>query len=324
MRTLIIPCAGSRRVEGKPLYLNFHPNGELLAIKTIQGVFPENYDRIVFTILKEDDEVFDAETIINSANNNRYPFEYIKLSNKTSGPAETIYKTIDKAAISGEFAVRDSHAYIKINHDIRGNFIAGLDLTKYESPIENLRSKSFITLNEQNRVLDVVEKHFCSDIISTGLYGFKSADDYVMAYRHLNDPNYPFLKLYLSHVISYLIGYKQRVFVADMVTEFEDWSSKVAWQKIQKSYGTCLLDLDKIKERDGNLSEKTIASLQDLSLKGMRFIFFTSNAMNTDEYESLLKIKKINLLKIVDGCTHSKIRTLIQSEDELTQLALEV
>jgi hypothetical protein len=109
-----------------------------------------------------------------------------------------------------------------------------------------------------------------------------------------------------------------------MVTEFEDWSSKVAWQKIQKSYGTCLLDLDKIKERDGNLSEKTIASLQDLSLKGMRFIFFTSNAMNTDEYESLLKIKKINLLKIVDGCTNSKIRTLIQSEDELTQLALEV
>lgn len=323
MRTLIVPCAGGRNIDGTPLYLNRHPDGDLLVIKAIRGIFAENYDRIVITVLKDDHEKFKVEDRIYEANDPKYPIEIAVLPEKTSGPAETVYKSIKLANISGEFAIRDSHASISLEKDISGNFLAGLDLTKYERPIENLRSKSFVTLNEQGQVLDVVEKHFCSDVISTGLYGFKGTDDYVMAFRHLKDSNYPFDKLYVSHIISYLIGYRQRVFRAEMVTDFEDWSTKTAWQKVQKSYATCFLDLDRLFKSKGDDQDRMIESLLRLSRRGTRFIGFTTKANDTDRIEEYLKKNQIEILAVIGRCTYSKVRALISNETELNDLLLE-
>ncbi|MCM1326117.1 MAG: hypothetical protein NC094_09740 [Bacteroidales bacterium] len=324
MRTLIVPCAGSRNINGVPLFLNQHPNGDLLVIKAIRGIFAENYDRIIVTVLKSVYERFEVKKRIDEANDRRYPIEIAVLPEETNGPAETVYNSIKIANISGELAVRDSHACISIKKDFRGNFLAGLDLTKYERPIENLRSKSFVTINEQGQVLDVVEKHFCSDIISTGLYGFKSVHDYVMAFQHLKDSNYSFDKLYISHIISYLIGYQQKVFHAEMVTEFEDWSTKTAWQKVQKSYATCLLDLDQLCESDGYVQDRIIKNLQRLSRRGTKFIGFTAKAHDISRIENSLKKNQVEILAVIGGCTHSKIRTLISSEAELNELILEV
>lgn len=324
MRTLIVPCAGSRNIAGVPLFLNRHPDGRLLVIKAIQEIFPENYDRIIVTVLKKDYEEFDVKGKIEEANAGKYPIEFVRLLEKTSGPAETIYKTIELADISGEFAVRDSHNYIALKEDITGNFLTGLNLTKYERPIENLRSKNFITLNEQGQVLDVVEKHFCADVISTGFYGFKSADDFCLAFQRLNDPDYSFAGIYISHIISYLIGYQQRIFRAEMVTEFEDWSTKTAWHRVQKFHATFFLDLDQLCGTDGCMSERTMQNLQKLSRQGAKFIGFTATITAIDRLENYLREKQIAVLNIIGGCTHSPIRMLVGSETELNELLLEV
>lgn len=324
MRTLLIPCAGSRMVDGLPLYLNRHPDGELLAIKSITGVFPENYERVIFTILQEADERYGAAEKIKESIGDKWNADVCILNEKTNGPAETVYKTIIAAGVEGEFAVRDSHAYIELDKDYSGNFIAGLDLTEYEKPIENLRSKSFIVLNEQKQVLDVIEKHFCSDVISAGLYGFKHTDDFKMAYEHLSDPNYPISKMYLSHIISYLIGYSQRVFHSAKIPRFEDWSTKTAWQKVQKSHSTCFLDLDTVCGNTMPFDEKIIMQLIKLSKAGISFIGFSTQDNDMCDVMEYLCSAGINIITIVNGCTNSKVRSLILDKEDLNEMALEV
>lgn len=315
MRTLIVPCAGSRMIDNLPLFLNLYPDSHLLALKTIEGVYPENYDKIIFTVLKDTDEKYDACKIIEKANCGRYNIEFVVLDEPTSGPAETVYRTIIEAGICGEFAVRDSHAFLSVKKDYVGNFVAGLDLTKFEKTIDNLRSKSFIRINEQGQILDVVEKHFCSDVISAGFYGFKSVDDYKNAYEHLCDKNYGIEKLYLSHIISYLIGYSQRVFHRAKVTDFEDWSTSSAWQKVQKQNSLCLLDLDLIG-LDTDIKEKLVK----LSKVGMSFIVYSCKDVVLAEVD----VSGINIAAIVTNCPNTISKVIINCEAEVDKLLLEI
>ena len=76
---------------------------------------------------------------------------------------------------------------IEITKNMNGNFVSGLDLTTYNQDVFKVRTKSFIVTNEQNQILDIIEKKFRSDIISVGLYGFKNTNDFIEAYRNLSD-----------------------------------------------------------------------------------------------------------------------------------------
>lgn len=323
MRTLIVLCAGSRKINECPLFLLKHPkDGKLIAEKVIEGIFPESYDRIIYTILEEVDKEFDAEKIILNSVGLKYNVEVVKLTKKTSGPAETAYQTILQSNVDGEICIRDSHSYINIKENVTGNFIAGLDLIKHQKTIENLSSKSFIILNEQNQVLDVVEKKFRADVISGGLYGFKRVSDFVMAYNKLKDPNYCIQKLYVSHIISYLIGYSERIFHAVDIINFEDWSTVNSWARVQKKYATYFLDIDAVKiENDIDILE----ILKKASLNGEKFIGYTSDAgVNTDEVKKNMLNQGINILQIVSGCSYSKVKSIINTKKQIEDINLEV
>ena len=324
MRSLIVLCAGSRMADGIPLYLQRHPDGKLIAEKAIEGIYPENYDRIVYSILKETDDDFHAKDLILEELGGKYSVEVVVLPNRTGGPAETAYQTLRIRNIDGEIAFRDSHNYIRIEQDCIGNFIAGLDLTIYEDVIDGLRTKSFITLNEQSQVLDVVEKHFCSDVISVGLYGFKKVSDFMLAYEHLLDPNYGIKKLYLSHIISYLIGYKGRVFHSVRTQFFEDWSTVSAWNRLQKNHSTCFLNLDEVCGNAIPFEESVLSALKLASLKGCVFIGYSKKVeLDKTMLIKYLKENNINIQDIVLGCTFSKSRILIDGKEKLNDWMLE-
>lgn len=315
MRTLIVPCAGSRMIDNLPLFLNLYPDGQLLALKTIEGVYPKNYDKIIYTVLKDTNEKYDACKTIEKANDGRYNIEFVVLDKPTTGPAETVYQTIIRVGICGEFAVRDSHAFLRVKKDYVGNFVAGLDLTKYEKTIDNLRSKSFIKINEQGQILDIVEKHFCSDVVSAGFYGFRSTDDFKNAYEHLCDKNYGIEKLYLSHIISYLIGYSQRVFHRAKVIDFEDWSTRSAWQKVQKQNSLCLLNLDSIV-----FNSEIEEQLVKLSNEGMSFIGYSSKNINVAN----IKLSAVNLIAVVPNCPKTKSKFIIDNVADIERMLAEV
>ncbi len=279
MRTLIIPCAGKHRINGKPLFLARHPqDGQPILRKAIEGVFASSYDRILVVLLASDVKKYHLNLMVSDELKQGLPLEMVVLEHDTDGPADTVFEALRKANVSGEFAVKDVHTFVKLSAPATGNMIAGLDLTTYAGTIENLRAKSFIVTNEQGQVLDVIEKRFRSDIISVGFYGFRRAEDFVLAYQHLKNPDYPISKLYLSHVISYLIGYKNRIFQCQMAQQFEDWSTTKAWEDVSKRYATYILDLDRLfpeKRGTSGSVHRKLVRLARLGSLGARFICLT-------------------------------------------------
>lgn len=247
MRTLIVLCAGKHMRENLPLYLNRHPDNVLLARKLLEDIYPESYDRIIYTVLREDCEKYNAHKKLQAALEGTFPIEIFTLGAPTSGPAESAYRTIKAMNISGEIVIRDSTSAFRLEKDVRGNFAAGLYLCKYTREIYRVRTKSFIITNEQEQILDIVEKSFRSDIISVGLYGLSDAKDYVMAYEHLSDKRHPIEHLYVSNIISYLIGYQQLIFNHVGVDHYEDWRDPDVWTILREKYGQSklvMVDLD--------------------------------------------------------------------------------
>lgn len=322
MKTLIVLCAGGRIVEGRPLFLNRHPDGKLIAEKAIEGIFAETYDRIIYTIMKSADEQFNAKEIILSELGGRYPVEVVMLSHKTNGPADSVYETIMAANITDSFVVRDSLNSINITSQVEGNFLAGLDLTKTKRDVFNVKSKSFIICNEQRQVLDVIEKKFRSDIVSVGLYGFKKVEDYLFAYQQLNTYDYPINKLYVSNIISYLIGFKKRIFKCADVSKHEDWGSPETWHLIQNEYATCFVDIDKICEENTKNLDDIVNRMHILQDKKLTIVLYTSQKdINKQELKQKLDENGIQCIDIICGVSHSDTKIIVDSDEQLRRMS---
>lgn len=324
MSTLIVPCLGRRIVNELPQYLHRHPQGKLLIERSIEGIFSEEYEKILILLLKEDIEKYHADTLIREELK-KYPIEIIILENMTSGPAETVYMALQKANITGSVIVKDVDNYLKIASVPQGNFVAGLDLNTWERDIHNLRNKSFLILNEQGNLLDIIEKKVRSDVICLGLYGFNKAEDFVKAYEKLNDASYPISKLYISHVISYLIGYSGRVFHYIAVSEYENWGDERLWKDMQRDYTLYFIDLDNILGKNGILSEQNRKKLSVLQKRGASFIGYT---VKDEEYKisalNVLQSAGLQFIKIIYGCPYSEVKEIIASDDELERKVIEL
>lgn len=311
MRTLIIPCGGRKFIDGKPLYIARHPNGKLLIEWCMAGICPEGFDRILAVLLQEDIDAFGADRIILDELGEKYPIEVVTLPAQTPGPADTVYQAIQQADVRGAVVIKDVDNHVRVPQEqtAQGNFVAGLDLNLWERDIHNLRNKSFLILNEQGNLLDVIEKQFKSDVICLGLYGFKRAEDFLRAYQKLNDPSYPISRLYLSHVISYLIGYSGKVFRYVAATEFENWSDKRHWNMMQQDYGLYFIDLDH------ELNSRKLRALQN---RGAAFVGYTvEDEVQAMQKKAALEAEGIRLLNVVSGCPWSKVRKVLDSEAEL-------
>lgn len=318
MKTLIIPCAGGGLINGRPKYLSKHPDGTLLVRKCMQGIPEEIFNRIVITILKKDEE-YGAEELIKEAYCDVENVDVVILPEETSGPAETIYQTIRIANISGEIVIKDSDNFLQVEQIKHGNFAAGLDLNEWNKDVHNLRNKSFLVLNEQKQILDVYEKQFKSDVISLGLYGFAEVSDFVFAYERLNDQSYPIKKLYVSHIISYLIGYSQKVFHYIPCLEYENWGNEKVWKDVQKDYGTYFVDLDSIV-----LDKNNIELLKELQLRGATFVGFTAQDINKkQDYINLFNDYCIQFIDIVCNCSYSNIKMILNTSKQLEEIVYE-
>lgn len=325
MSTLLLPCLGRTVVDDIPQYLLRHPNGQMLIERSIDGIFAKLYDRILIILLKSDIEEFDAKNKIIQEIGERYPVEFVVLENMTSGPAETVYRALKEAKVTGQIVVKDSDTYIKMSEQMTGNFVVGLDLNEWEKDIHNLREKSFLVLNEQKNILDIIEKQIKSDVICLGLYGFSRSEKFIHAYEKLSDGSYPINGLYLSHIISYLIGYSGKVFRYVTAEEYENWGDERLWKDMQRDYTLYFIDLDNILGTESTLSDENKKKLTILQGRGASFIGYT---VEDEGYKiEALKVFQeagLSFIKIVYGCPYSEKKEIIASDEELQKKVIEL
>lgn len=311
MNTLIIPCCGRNFISNKPRWLIPYPPNDILLGACLKTIGKDNYDRIIVTILQEDLKLCSIAEIRNYIDDS---VELCILDHETVGPADTIYETIINKQIKGSIEIKDIDILFerpKVSHQ---NFVTGIHLLDYDSDLKSVRNKSFITRNEQNSILDIIEKTIKSDIISMGLYGFSSAKKFCDAYLILKQSFAENERIYVSHIIAYLIGVNNTIFSYIEIEKYISIEQEKDYEKLIKCKGTYFFDTTKI-----NL-KLNISQIEYMEKKGASLYFLV-------DQDSLQKVKKILKDSGITGkiiILNSTYSHLISSEEGLKEAFLNV
>jgi hypothetical protein len=321
MTTLILPCAGkSTRFPGmKPKWMLTHPDGKIMIEKSMEGMPLDIFDRIIITIVKDHSEKYDAKLILDQIFDlkNNQKIEILELEDFTSSQSETVYETLIKKSISGNFVVKDSDNMVKMEKNENSEFIVGLDINKFEKEIYRLKSKSFLIVNDQNIVVDIIEKKIRSEKICLGVYGFSDPEKFIEAYKVLSE-NKIQKEIYLSHIISYLIGTKRSVYNYIETSNFEDWGTLQDWRITQNKHSTYFVDIDGVVlENRGKYGQENWSNslpvindnlkvLKELFDTGGQIVFTTCRSDgDLVEFKKLLNDNGIIAHAFVTKCNHA-------------------
>lgn len=319
MKTLIIPCAGksSRFPNMKPKYLLTYPDGKLMVEKSMEGMDLAAFDRVIITIVKEHEIQYEAETILKQIYGEMDKFEILVLDEFTSCQSETVALTLKLADVKGEFWVKDSDNFVKVAlHE--PNAIVGLNIETYKEEINRLGSKSFLIINEQKNIIDIIEKKIKSRYICIGVYGFEDADLFLKVFNILKQENGGFDEIYLSHIVSYMIGTKLSVFKYIEAEDYEDWGTLEDWKLVQRKHAAYFINLDGVLiENQGRYgsknwnSELTIIEdnmdyLRKISHQGAQIIITTTRTEKyKDKIIDMLHNNGIKVFQLVMNCNYA-------------------
>lgn len=245
MNTLIIPCAGksSRFPNMKPKYMLTHPDGKLMIEKSIEKINTEVFDRIIITIVKPHDEKYEAKLIMEQVFKDNPKVEICVLDDFTSSASETIYKTLVQMKVDGAFVIKDSDNSVEVVFDKEiKNAIVGYNLHEHPD-ITNIPGKSFLIINEQGIIHDIIEKKVVSHIICLGVYCFENASEFMKAYEEMQEKKISG-EMYISHIISYMLSSNNYIFNAIMALSYDDWGTLTEWKEVQKKHRTYFVDVD--------------------------------------------------------------------------------
>lgn len=319
MNTLIIPCAGksSRFPNMKPKYLLTHPDGKLMIEKALEGINLDIFERIIITIVKAHDAACNAALILRQVFANNPKIEICILENFTTSACETIYQTLTRMQVQGAFVIKDADNRVELSLPLSlKNAVAGYDVSLHKD-VPNIPEKSFLVINEQDILQDIIEKHIVSDKICIGIYCFESTKEFIATYHEMI--NFTIKgEMYISHIISYLLRDKKHIFTVYWAKSYNDYGTLAEWKKEQQKYRTYFVDVDGVIVKNsgkyGQLNwsnnssylEENIKLLQKLAAEGAQIVVTTSRSEEyRAELEALLARAGLQPHALVLGLHHA-------------------
>ena len=227
--TLIMPMINTsvKYQNSVPIEFRFdNETGEMNCIKVLKNIDTSKFTKIIFVILKEHNDKYNVYDKIESAmtrfnEHNRIDYNVSVLFKPTSSQVETVYQTINKYHITGNIFIKDADNMCKIPSIIKGNSLLIYNIENL--PIVDPQHKSYITLDEQNFVTNIIEKRVVSPIFNCGGYSFERAEDFIDAYNAIKKYENVNEHLYISHCIYWLILNKNLKFRPTQATYYEDF-----------------------------------------------------------------------------------------------------
>ena len=314
---LIVPMAGrsSRYPNMRPKWMLAHPNGRFMAIQAIMGLNPKSMEKIVFVYLREHEEKFhfkkgfiDELERLGIAN-----YSLCQLEEQTKDVTETVLQAISLMNLKGSILIKDSDAYFSCDNVPDGNFVfySHLKNTKCTKPA----SSSYITLNENNIITNIVEKQIISPNICVGGYAFESADDFVKVASELKSSS----ERYISDIIYFTILNKKGIFRGIEINDLEDWGTLGDWKNYQKKFATLFIDIDGVIVRhssthfppyigeSGSL-EKNVEFLKSLCNSGEIEIILTTSRSEEHRRVTETQLRELGLKwkDLIMGLQHCK------------------
>lgn len=244
---LLVPAAGrSTRFPGmRPKWMLTHPNGNLMIAESVRKLDLKKMSKIYLVILKEHVDKYCSPEGIRQTFRNIGVCSRLKivlLEKATRNQPETVATAIKKENIKGPVFIKDSDNSFACDAEAE-DAVAIYDLNKMSSV--NPANKSYVSLNDDNIVTNIIEKQITSSLFCAGGYLFKNADEYVKFYNELED----YKNLYISHIIFKMI-LQEIPFKAILVSDYVDWGTLQDWNAYKSGFCTLFIDLDGVLVRN--------------------------------------------------------------------------
>jgi hypothetical protein len=239
--SIILPVAGksSRFPNMKPKWLLTHPSGNLMFVQSLLGLDMKFVDRVYLVVLREhidsyisEDDIAKAFELGNISN-----YEIVIVEEPTNNQPETVAAAIERCNISGGVYIKDSDNFFEDTPQVR-NSISVANLKDFESI--NASNKSYIVVDHDGFVLNIVEKKIVSPTFCVGGYSFLMASEF-LEHFHLRNPATS--DFYISHIVFSMI-LKEFQFLSAEVRGFSDWGTIEDWNKYKDSFATLFVDID--------------------------------------------------------------------------------
>ena len=218
MRNLIVPVAADKYDEGiYPPPFKMGDDGIMYCIKAAMGKQHSFFDKIYFTILKKHDKAFFLKELFNIQFRRLGISEIAKvviLNEPTKNQPETVLKTIVHEKIKGFVMIKDADSDFDMDIE-EDNSIAVYPLDNMVN--FSLKDKSYVSINDDYYVTNIIEKKVLGRYFSTGGYCFSSAQQVVDEFEKYKHES----RLYMSHLI-YSLLLEKHVFRAVVVKNFAD------------------------------------------------------------------------------------------------------
>ena len=244
MVSLLVPMAGksTRFPNTRPKWMLSHPgSNRFMGIESITGLNLDFFEKIYFICLKEHEDQYQFlngfETELKKIGIGSKT-EIILLEEETGSQSETVFAAIKKRNITGFVFVKDSDNYFEVNLTDQNNQICYFDLNKKDGI--NARNKSYLELDTNGIVSNIVEKKIISSNFSVGGYGFSSAEEFCKTYENLKDIEG---ECYISNIIFEMLLFG-KTFSGTCTSNYKDWGTLDDWNKYKETYKTLFVDLD--------------------------------------------------------------------------------
>lgn len=307
----------SRFPNMRPKWMLTHPmTNRFMVTESILGLNLDFFDSIYFICLQEHENQYKftkgfTEEIEELGLNQKSSI--VLLPNQTKSQSETVYNFLSNNPIDGFIFIKDSDGYYECKLVEEKNQIAYFDLNDMDDI--NARTKSYIELDINRMVTNIVEKKVISSTFSSGGYGFAEATEFCAAYEKLQNMEG---ECYISHIIFEMM-LSGSAFYGTKTTNFKDWGTIDAWNKYKSQYKCLFVDIDGTLVTNssihfppyvgnGDSLQSNIDYLNSLHQQGkVKIVLTTSRPKNMrDITVSELKKKKILYDELIMGLPHCK------------------
>ena len=161
----------------------------------------------------------------------------VLLPEQTESQSETVYTFLSGYDLDGFIFIKDSDGFYRCDVEER-NQVAYFDLNDMDDI--NARTKSYVDLDVNDVVTNIVEKKVISSTFSSGGYGFADAKEFCKTFEKLQDMDG---ECYISHIIFEMM-LSGSTFYGTKTTDFKDWGTLDAWNKYKSQYKCLFEDID--------------------------------------------------------------------------------
>ena len=218
-----------------------HPmSHRMMVTEAISGLNLDFFDNIYFICLQQHEDKYSfMKGFVAELDDAglRAKSNIVLLPEQTDSQSETVYTFLSGYDLDGFIFIKDSDGFYKCDVEEK-NQVAYFDLNDMDDI--NARTKSYVDLDVNDVVTNIVEKKVISSTFSSGGYGFADAKEFCKTFEKLQDMDG---ECYISHIIFEMM-LSGSTFYGTKTTDFKDWGTLDAWNKYKSQYKCLFVDID--------------------------------------------------------------------------------